>query len=511
MVSVRSVTLFALVALALLGSLGSASGQNLVAVFEVDESYSKTLSAEGQVAYEWLVYNRNASDLVVTAQVEPASGPAWEAHVSPRYAVLGPGEGLNVSLMVSATEALEDGSVTFAVTVVSTLAQQPMVIERETVTAMATLQAAAPALPQENKILGLLDNPLPWPLNSRIATFLISISLWAGLALLAVLFLSPLIHRYAQRTQSDLDNVILSIIRGPLVILVLTYGVVHSVAILQPPAAILNFLFLLYSVVLILVVTWLAYQIFKGIFVEYGRRAAAKRETPLFDVIWPVLNRVGGILIIVIGASLLASLFGLDLTAFIAGMGVLGIAIAFAAQESLSNFFSGVFLMLDRPFKQGDLVEIDGDRCRIERIGLRSTTLYHRPSHKMLVIPNNKMAREMIINLVEPDEAIRQETSIGVAYGSDMEKVKEIIVSAAKENPGVIKDETGREPYVRLEEFGDSALVFKLKFWVKDADKLNRVRGEVNEAIVKRLTKAGIDIPYPIRTLRLHESLRGLT
>ncbi len=192
-------------------------------------------------------------------------------------------------------------------------------------------------------------------------------------------------------------------------------------------------------------------------------------------------------------------------------MGVLGIAIAFAAQESLSNFFSGVFLMLDRPFKEGDLVEIEGDRCRIERIGLRSTTLYHRPSHKMLVIPNNKMARDMIINLVEPDEAIRQSTSVGVAYGSDIQKVKEIIASAARDNPGVIKDEPGREPYARLEEFGDSALVFKMKFWIKDADKLNKVRGEVNEAIVQRLTEAGIDIPFPIRTLRLDESMRKLT
>ncbi len=504
-----SMILLLLATTALLGVTGSSSGQNLVEVFDVGVSYQKTLSAGGEVTYEWLVYNRNTSDLVVTVGVEPSSGPAWEASALPRYAILGGGKGLNVTLVVTATDLLEDGSATFTVTVDSALALDPAISQRETLTAVATLEAADPVLAQENKIMGLFDNPLPAPLNTRIATFLISIAIWAGLALVALMLITPALRSYSGK--SDLPDIVLGIIRGPLVLLLLAYGVVQSVAILQPPPLIINWLSILYGVVLILALTWLAYRIFRGVLVRYGKRLTERKGTPLFEVVWPVLNRIGAILIIVVGASALAGLFGLDLTAFIAGMGVLGIAIAFAAQESLSNFFSGVFLMLDRPFKEGDLVEIDGDRCRIERIGLRSTTLYHRPSHKMLVIPNNKMAREMIVNLVQPDEAIRQSTSVGVAYGSDIQKVKEIITSAARDNPGVIKDEPGREPYARLEEFGDSALVFKMKFWIKDADKLNKVRGEVNEAIVQRLTEAGIDIPFPIRTLRLDESMRKLT
>jgi small-conductance mechanosensitive channel len=506
--------LVSIIAFLLAVALGLSSpvvGQGLAEVFDVDDSYSRTLPAGDQVSFVWLVYNRAAADVVVMSRVDPATGPSWEASVEPRYTVLKPGESLNLSLVVQAAEALEDGTEVFTVTIDVVLATDPSVAEAWTREAEVILRGIPPVLLEENKILGIFDNPLPPPLDDRLSTFVISIAIWAGIALLAILVITPVFRKYARKTRTHLDNVVLGIIRGPLFIILITYGVVQSLVVLQPPAEVVGLLATLYSAVLVLMLTWLAYRVFRGIVIEYGKKLAERKDTPLFDALWPVVNRAGAILIVVVGASSLAALFGLDLTAFIAGMGVLGIAIAFAAQESLSNFFSGVFLLLDRPFKEGDLVEIDGDRCRIERIGLRTTRLYHRPSHKILVVPNNKMARDMIVNLVEPDEAIRQNTTVGVAYGSDVERVKETLVAAAEENPWVIKDEAGREPYARLEEFGESGMVFKLKFWVRDADKLNRVRGEVNETIVKRLAEAGIEIPYPTRTIRMDESSRLFT
>ncbi|MEE9236809.1 MAG: mechanosensitive ion channel family protein [Thermoplasmata archaeon] len=506
MKGIRFIIVLAFLSTVVMGLPGSTLGQNLAEVFDVDDSYSKTLSTDEELTYVWLVYNRDVSDLVVTTSVEPTTGLGWEATVEPRYAVLGSGEGLNVNLLVSATEALEDGSVTFTLTIDLVLALEPTVSERETRTALTTLEAAPPVFPEENKILGIFDNPLPPPFNDRLVTFVTSIAIWAVFAALAILVVTPFFRRYARKTETQLDDVVLRILRGPLIVILIAYGTIQSLAILQLPAETMNLLFLIYTALLVLLLTWLAYRIFKGVVIEFGRRAAAKTETPLFDALWPVLSKVGALLILAIGASMVAGIFGLNLTAFIAGMGVLGIAIAFAAQESLSNFFSGIFLLMDRPFKEGDLIEINGDRCRIEKIGLRTTRLYHRPSHKMLVIPNNKMARDVIVNLVEPDETIRQKTTIGVAYGSDIERVKATIVAAAKENPLVIKDEPGREPYARLEEFGDYAMLFKLKFWVSSADKLNRVRGEVNETIVQRLDEAGIEIPVPIMTVKFENT-----
>jgi small-conductance mechanosensitive channel len=499
-VSWRSLILFALVIGAIWGSTGPALGQGLAAVFEVEDSYTKTLSAGGEVTYTWLVFNQNASLLVVTTDIEPSTGEGWEATLEPPFTTLGPTDSLDMILVVQATDALQDGSVTFTLTIEFALALDPTVTETETRTAVALLEALPSLLAEENRILGIFD-PLPAPFDDRRVTFGMSIAIWAGFAVLAILVITPILRRYAKTTETQLDQVILKILPAPLVLLLIAFGAVQSLAILQLPVEIINLLFLIYSALLVLLLTWVAFRLFRGVVIEFGRRAAAERETPLFDVVWPLVSKIGAILILVIGASLVAGIFGLDLTAFIAGMGILGIAIAFAAQESLSNFFSGIFLLMDPDINEGDLIEIDGDRATIEKIGLRTTRLYHRPSHKILVIPNNKMSREMVVNLVGPDPAIRQSTTVGVAYGSDIERVKATLVAAAEENPMVIKGNPDREAYAGLEEFGDYALRFKLKFWINDADKLNRIRRQVNENIVKHLAEAGIEVPVPIMTL----------
>ncbi|MCJ2532085.1 MAG: mechanosensitive ion channel family protein [Candidatus Thermoplasmatota archaeon] len=499
----KSLIVFALVIGAMWGSTGSTSGQNLAAVFEVEDSYEKNLTAGGEVTYTWLVFNQNASFLLVTTDIDPSAKKGeWDASLEPSFATLGPTDSLEIILVVQATDALKDGSVTFTLTIEFALALDPMVTETETRTAVAILEAVPSLLAEENKILGIFD-PLPAPFDDRRVTFGISIAVWAGFAALAILVVTPVLRKYARRTETDLDEVILKIMPRPLVLLLIAFGAVQSLAILQLPVETINLLFLIYSALLVLLLTWVAFRLFRGVVIEFGRRAAAKRETPLFDAAWPLVSKIGAILILVVGASLVAGVFGLDLTAFIAGMGVLGIAIAFAAQDSLSNFFSGIFLIADRDINEGDLIEINGDRCRIEKIGLRTTKLYHRPSHKILVIPNSKMSKEMVVNLVGPDSAIRQSTTVGVAYGSDIEKVKAALAAAAKENPMVITDSPSREAYAGLEEFGDYALLFKLKFWISDADKMNRVRREVNESIVKHLAEAGIEVPFPIVTLDL--------
>lgn len=503
---------------AVLGSLllllslpGMAPAQSLATIHEVDTSYAKSLEAGEGITFVWLLYNGNASDLVLQTMVAPDSGEFWVATPDPPYATIGAGESREVRLQVTADPLLQEGEATLQVTFRLSLASAPAIEETLMRTVMLTFEEAPPPVPQENKILGIFDNPLPSPFNGRFWTFLISIGIWALIAVLAVALSSRVLRRFARRTEAPLGELVLGIIRGPILLLIVAYGVVQSTSVLQPPVEVLNALFLAYNVVLILALTWLAYRVFVGILFEILRRTAERRQTPLLDAVFPLLRRVSTLIIVIIGGAALAGIFGLDLTAFIAGLGVAGIAVAFAAQETLSNFFSGVFLMLDRPFKVGDLVEINGDRCRIEKVGIRSTTLYHRPSHKLLVIPNKRMAGEMIVNLVEPDPAIRQSTSIGVAYGSDIARVKEIIVGAARTHPGVITGQEGREPYARLEEFGDSAMIFKMKFWIADADQLNRVRGEVNEAIVRQLREAGIEIPFPTRVVHLHPAGEDLT
>ncbi len=493
----RKLLLLSLVMLIAVSLCAQVTAQDLAEVHEVDV-YDKDLEAGQKVTFKWLIYNKNASSILVTVEGSPLSGEDWSASLSHTYFVIKPDESANVTLDVESTTDVDAMTVPFNVWLNETLAKDPVIVDSHPMNATVNF-LAAPIVPEpENKIFGLWDNPLPEPFNERWMTFIITILIWAGIAGLVIGIIDPNIKRLAKKSENELDDIVWNIIRLPLFVIIVFYGFINSLIILGLPHEYMDPVSLVYSILVVLILTWLAYRIFSGILTYYGQTVALKTQTNLDDVLVPVIKKIGGILIFVIGIATLVSLFGIDITAFLAGMGVLGIAIAFAAQESLSNFFSGMFLLLDRPFVEGDLIEIGGKRCRIEKIGLRSTTLYHRSAHKTLVVPNNQLARETIVNIVEPDPEYRLSLTVGVDYDSDIDKVKEVMVGAALSHAHVLQG--GRKtPYARVEEFGDSAIVMKMKLWIDNADKRNRYAGQIRELISKAFRREGITIPFPSR------------
>lgn len=493
----RKFLLLSLVMLIAVSLCAQVTAQGLAEVHEVDV-YDKDLEAGETVTFRWLIYNKNISSILVTVEGSPLSGEDWSASLSHTYFIIKPDESANVTLDVESTTDVDVMTVPFDVWLNETLAADPVIVESHPMNATVNF-LAAPIVPEpENKIFWFWDNPLPEPYNERWMTFIINILIWAGIAGLVIGIIDPSVKALAKRSENELDDVVWNIIRAPLFVIIVLFGVVNSLTILGLPHDYMDPVSFVYSLLVVLIATWLAYRVFVGILTYYGKTIAQKTKTNLDDVLVPVIRKIGAILIFVIGIATVAALFGIDVTAFLAGMGVLGIAIAFAAQESLSNFFSGMFLLLDRPFTEGDLIEINGKRCRIERIGLRSTTLYHRSAHKMLVIPNNKLARDVVVNIVEPTLEYRLSLTIGVDYNSDIEKVKRVMVDAAKSHAHVIQEER-KMPYARVEEFGDSAITMKMKLWIDDADKRNRYAGEIRELISNYFRREGIVSPFPSR------------
>ncbi len=493
----RKLLLLSLVMLIAVSLCAQVTAQGLAEVHEVDV-YDKDLEAGQKVTFKWLIYNKNISSILVTVEGSPLSGEDWSASLSHTFFVIKPDESANVTLDVESTMDVDAMTVPFAVWLNETLAADPVIVESHPMNATVNF-LVAPIVPEpENKIFGFWDNPLPEPFNERWMTFIITILIWAGIAGLVIGIIDPSIKSLAKKSKNELDDIVWNIIRLPLFVIIVFYGFINSLIILGLPHEYMDPVSLVYSILVVLILTWLAYRIFSGILTYYGQTVALKTQTNLDDVLVPVIKKIGGILIFVIGIATLVSLFGIDITAFLAGMGVLGIAIAFAAQESLSNFFSGMFLLLDRPFVEGDLIEVNGKRCRIEKIGLRSTTLYHRSAHKTLVVPNNQLARETIVNIVEPDLEYRLSLTIGVDYDSDIDKVKEVMVGAANSHAHVLQEE-GKTAYARVEEFEDSAIVMKMKLWIDNADKRNRYAGQIRELISKAFKREGIVIPFPSR------------
>ncbi len=161
--------------------------------------------------------------------------------------------------------------------------------------------------------------------------------------------------------------------------------------------------------------------------------------------------------------------------------------------------------MIDRPFTEGQDVRLDtGEVCRVEKIGLRSTHLYFYRNHEYIVAPNKDMENTRIVNLNFPDTKYRIHVPVGVAYGSPVETVKRLLLEVADGHPEIYTDEEAQSR-VFFDEFGDSALLFRLAVYVTSAAERFRIASELRDAIDEAFREHGITIAFPQRTVWLNE------
>ena len=208
----------------------------------------------------------------------------------------------------------------------------------------------------------------------------------------------------------------------------------------------------------------------------------------------PLFENLGFIVILLLAIYFVFRAWNIDMTAWLASAGIVGIAIGFAAKDTLANLFSGVFILADAPYKLGDYVVLDsGERGKVTAIGLRSTRLLTRDDVE-ITIPNAIMGNTRITNESGgPYEKFRIRARVGVAYGSDIDQVKAILLDIATHEPQVCQ---APEPRVRFRTFGASSLDIDLLCWVDTPEVRGRVLDILNTAIYKRFKQEGVEIPY---------------
>jgi MscS family membrane protein len=199
--------------------------------------------------------------------------------------------------------------------------------------------------------------------------------------------------------------------------------------------------------------------------------------------------------------------FGVEVSALVTTLGIGSLAIALAAQETLGDMISGFTIMIDQPFTVGDRVEIQdidtwGD---VVDIGLRSTRILTR-DNRMVSVPNSVIGKGLVVNYSVPSTVYRVETHVGVAYGTDVEYARTVMVEAIRAEDWVMKDKLIE---ALMLEFGDSALIFRVRCWIEDYVETRRIIDKMNTALYLALNEAGIDIPFPQRTLRLVTNRNG--
>ncbi|HPI37774.1 MAG TPA: mechanosensitive ion channel [Ignavibacteriaceae bacterium] len=253
-------------------------------------------------------------------------------------------------------------------------------------------------------------------------------------------------------------------------------------------------------IVLVFVLLIISFRIVTIVFKWYSEKINANENKDLSGSFFPLLNKVSKILLSALALVVILAKFKIDISAFIVSLGVGSLAIALAAQETISNMISGFIIMIDRPFRIGDRIRIGTDILGdVVAIGIRSTKIMDF-DRNITIVPNNDIVKSRIINLTYPNILTRVLVEVGVAYGSDIDKVKEVMLKCALENS---LRSTDIMPEVNFMKFGDSSLDFRLDVKTDDYKDAFTLGCQLREAIYKAFEKEKIEIPFPQRVVYL--------
>lgn len=308
-----------------------------------------------------------------------------------------------------------------------------------------------------------------------------------------------ILNHYTQISATDLDQLFVRLIRTPLYVSIVLVGVYLSVDVLDESAA---GWYVANAALTLIILLW------SRAFVKYGNEAVdvLQNENVAQDIA-PFASNVLSVFVVVGATVLILSIWAIDITPFVASAGVLGIVVGFAAREALANFIGGVALYFDDTYRVGDVIVLEsGERGTVSHVGIRSTSVITR-DNVAVTIPNSLLNSTQVVNQSAPQQKQRITIPISVAYGTELAQVDDILEAVCD----AVEDiEETPEPRIFLLAFGDSALEFELRVYTRHPFRENRVRNEVNRRVYDRFGAAGIEIPFPQRTITYaDESIAG--
>jgi len=193
---------------------------------------------------------------------------------------------------------------------------------------------------------------------------------------------------------------------------------------------------------------------------------------------------------------------GVDIKVLLTASAAIFLGLGFALQQLFQDLISGVFIILDQSLRVGDIIEVEGKTCRVEKISLRSTRALTL-NNRVMVIPNHKFLSDILFNWTQNSNDVREKVSVGVAYGSDTKLVESVLLQVVNQNPVILKTP---KPVVLFENFGDSSLDFSVYFYTDDAFSSPKLLSDLRFKIDEEFRKNKITIPFPQRDVHLFES-----
>lgn len=310
-----------------------------------------------------------------------------------------------------------------------------------------------------------------------------------------------LLHRWAESTDTKIDDIIIRSLKVPSVYWCIALALYGGIAISDLPEKYVFYLSKTIHVIIILSITLATAGLCGRIFKNYIQRS--NLPLPTTGLAYGIIKGV----ILIIGFLIILSVLGISITPLITALGVGGLAVALALQDTLANLFAGIHILVEKSIKVGDFIKLEsGQEGYVEDITWRTTRIRMLPNN-MVVIPNSKLSQSIVTNYYLPEKRMSVLIPIGVSYKEDPDRVEQILVDEAKgavgSVPGLLGDP---EPFVRfIPGFGDSSLDFTLICQVKEFTDQYLAQHELRKRIFRRFRTEGIEIPFPHRTVYLRE------
>ncbi len=308
------------------------------------------------------------------------------------------------------------------------------------------------------------------------------------------------LSRWTKNTKTQIDDIVISAVKGPFIIWALILGMYISLEISQLPE---NVVGIAHKILLVLVILSVM-LVLANLSVRLIKTYSSKLEVAL--PVTSLTQNVSRVIIFAVGILIILKSLSIDITPILATLGVGGLAVALALQDTFSNFFAGFHIIASKQIKIGDYIKLDtGEEGYVTDITWRTTKIRMLPNNVVL-IPNDKLTKAIVINYYLPDKEMAVLVNVGVHYNSDLKEVEKITCDVAKE---VMKNVPGGvpefEPFIRYNTFGDFSINFTVILRAKEFVDQYLIKHEFIKRLHQRYAEEGIIIPYPIRAINYEQ------
>ncbi|MCE5194540.1 MAG: mechanosensitive ion channel family protein [Nitrospiraceae bacterium] len=302
-------------------------------------------------------------------------------------------------------------------------------------------------------------------------------------------------HKWAEKTETKLDNLMIESFKIPTIYIVFAIGIYIGITSSDLSQKYMSQITKIIYIIIIFAVTIISANLAGKLFRNYIQKS--NLPVPTTGLAYGILKGT----IIAIGILIILSFLGISITPIITALGVGGLAVALALQDTLANLFAGIHILVEKSIRIGDFIKLDnGQEGYVEDITWRTTRI-RMIQNNMIVIPNNKLSQSIVTNYHLPEKRSALSIVIPVSYSSDIDKVEKIILEETNEavfETQIILDNP--QPFVRLiPGFGESSLDFTLTVSVREFADQQSAQHELRKRIFKRFKKEGIEIPFPHR------------